>query len=61
MRTETTLPSEVSSAELAALFNVTTKTVSLWARDGIAVRTRYGRFDLAQSVQAVVRLALCRQ
>jgi phage terminase Nu1 subunit (DNA packaging protein) len=55
MRTETTLPSEVSSAELATLFNVTTKTVSLWARDGIAVRTRYGRFDLAQSVQAVVR------
>ena len=55
MRAETTLPREVSSATLAALFNVTTKTVSLWARDGIAVRTRYGRFDLAQSVQAVVR------
>jgi phage terminase Nu1 subunit (DNA packaging protein) len=55
MRAETTLPREVSSAELAALFNVTTKTVSLWARDGIAVRTRYGRFDLAQSVQAFAR------
>jgi phage terminase Nu1 subunit (DNA packaging protein) len=55
MRTETTLPSEVSSAELAALFNVTTKTVAQWARDGIAVRTKYGRFDLAQSVQAFAR------
>jgi phage terminase Nu1 subunit (DNA packaging protein) len=51
MRTETTLPREVSSAELAALFNVTTKTVAQWARDGIVVRTKYGRFDLAQSVQ----------
>src|ERR1700722_20233305 len=55
MRAETTLPREVSSAELAGLFGVTTKTVSLWARDGIAVRTKYGRFDLAQSVQAFAR------
>jgi phage terminase Nu1 subunit (DNA packaging protein) len=55
MRAETTLPREVSSAELATLFNVTTKTVSLWARDGIAVRTKYGRFDLAQSVQGFAR------
>lgn len=55
MRTETTLPREVSSAALAALFGVTTKTVAQWARDGIAVRTKYGRFDLAQSVQGFAR------
>jgi phage terminase Nu1 subunit (DNA packaging protein) len=55
MRTETTLPREVSSAELAALFGVTTKTISLWAKDGIAARTKYGRFDLARSVQGYAR------
>jgi phage terminase Nu1 subunit (DNA packaging protein) len=55
MRTENTLPREVSSAALASLFGVTTKTVAQWAHDGIAVRTKYGRFDLAQSVQGFAR------
>jgi phage terminase Nu1 subunit (DNA packaging protein) len=55
MKPETTLPREVTSAALASLFGVTTKTISQWARDGIVVRTRYGCFDLQGSVQGVVR------
>jgi phage terminase Nu1 subunit (DNA packaging protein) len=55
MLQQTKLPKTVSTAQLAALFGVSAKTISQWARDGIAVRTKYGRYDLAQSVQAVVR------
>jgi phage terminase Nu1 subunit (DNA packaging protein) len=55
MRSEKELPREVSSGQLASLFNVTRKTVAAWSAAEIVYRTKYGRFDLARSVQGVIR------
>jgi phage terminase Nu1 subunit (DNA packaging protein) len=52
---QTKLPKTVSTAQLAALFGVSAKTVSSWAKLDVAVRVKYGRFDLARSVRAVVK------
>jgi phage terminase Nu1 subunit (DNA packaging protein) len=49
------LPSTVSGPQLAALFAVSLKTLSLWQKAGTVVRVRYGRYDLARSVRAVVK------
>jgi phage terminase Nu1 subunit (DNA packaging protein) len=55
MLQQTKLPKTVSTAQLASLFGVSAKTISAWAKLGIAVRTKYGRFELAQSVQGFAR------
>jgi phage terminase Nu1 subunit (DNA packaging protein) len=49
------LPSTVSGPQLAALFAVSLKTLSLWQKAGIVVRVKHGRYDLARSVRAVVK------
>jgi phage terminase Nu1 subunit (DNA packaging protein) len=46
MLQQTKLPKTVSTAQLAALFGVSAKTISQWAKLGVAVRVKYGRFDL---------------
>jgi phage terminase Nu1 subunit (DNA packaging protein) len=55
MLQQTKLPKTVSTAQLAALFGVSLKTISLWQKAGTVVRVKYGRFDLAQSVQGFAR------
>jgi phage terminase Nu1 subunit (DNA packaging protein) len=55
MLQQTKLPKTVSTAQLAALFGVSAKTISQWAKLGVAVCVKYGRFDLARSVQGYAR------
>ena len=55
MLQQTKLPKTVSTAQLAALFGVSAKTISQWAKLGVAVRVKYGPFDLARSVQGYAR------
>ena len=55
MLQQTKLPKTVSTAQLASLFGVSLKTVSLWQKAGTVVRVKYGRFDLARSVQGFAR------
>jgi phage terminase Nu1 subunit (DNA packaging protein) len=55
MLQQTKLPKTVSTAQLAALFGVSLKTVSLWQKAGAVVRVKYGRYDLARSVQGYAR------
>jgi phage terminase Nu1 subunit (DNA packaging protein) len=54
MLQETKLPKTVSTAQLAALFGVSAKTVSSWQKAGTVVRVKYGRYDLSRSVRAVI-------
>jgi phage terminase Nu1 subunit (DNA packaging protein) len=49
------LPKTVSGPQLASLFGVSLKTVSLWQKAGTVVRVEYGRYDLAKSIRAVVK------
>ena len=37
---------EISTAEAAELFDVTRKTIALWAQQGVMVKLRHGVFDL---------------
>jgi phage terminase Nu1 subunit (DNA packaging protein) len=55
MLPQTKLPKTVSTAQLASLFGVSLKTVSLWQKAGTVVRVKYGRYDLARSVQGYAR------
>jgi phage terminase Nu1 subunit (DNA packaging protein) len=55
MLQQTKLPKTVSTAQLASLFGVSLKTVSLWQKAGTVVRVKYGRYDLARSVQGFAR------
>ena len=47
-------PKTVSGPQLAALFAVSLKTLSLWQKAGTVIRVKYGRYDLARSVRGVV-------
>jgi phage terminase Nu1 subunit (DNA packaging protein) len=55
MLQQTKLPKTVSGPQLASLFGVSLKTVSLWHKAGTVVRVKYGRYDLARSVQGYAR------
>ena len=55
MLQQTKLPKTVSGSQLADLFAVSLKTLSLWQKAGTVVRTRYGVYDLAKSVRSVVK------
>jgi phage terminase Nu1 subunit (DNA packaging protein) len=55
MLQQTKLPKTVSGPQLASLFGVSLKTVSLWQKAGTVVRVKYGRYDLARSVQGYAR------
>jgi phage terminase Nu1 subunit (DNA packaging protein) len=45
----------VSTRDLAQLLGVTSKTIALWAKTGVVVRTAHGKFDLGLSVQGFAR------
>jgi phage terminase Nu1 subunit (DNA packaging protein) len=51
------LPTEVSTADLEALFGVTGKTIAAWTKAGVLTRKSRGRFVLTKAVRAVVRHA----
>jgi hypothetical protein len=42
---------EISTAEAAELFDVTRKTIALWAQHGVMVKLRHGVFDLKKSLK----------
>jgi hypothetical protein len=42
---------EITTAEAGELFDVTRKTIALWAQYGIMVKLRHGVFDLKKSLK----------
>jgi hypothetical protein len=42
---------EITTAEAAELFDVTRKTIALWAQSGVMVKLRHGVYDLKNSLK----------
>jgi hypothetical protein len=53
------MQNEITTAEAAELFDVTRKTIALWAQQGIMVKLRHGVFDLKKSLQNWVGYQRC--
>jgi hypothetical protein len=50
---------EITTAEAAELFDVTRKTIALWAQSGVMVKLRHGVYDLKKSLKNWVSYQQC--